>query len=368
MIPADIVSDLRRQRLKRGPSRRSILSNLESLYVEHPIFQKAVKEVEAALNLHGNASILPNLQISGVSGVGKTTLVEKIMGKYPSISNGRKFKLTSGFDAWCDEIPVLRVDMPVQPSVEALARAFLKAYGDPKHASGDKKSVEERLRIYIYASGTKAFLIDEAQRAVDRNGTIVKQELAFWLQDLHEKNYVSIIIVGLGRTNFLFDQDTQVERRWDSEIRMTPYQWGGGDVEPESRLHFIALLIAFRDNFPIEWPDDLNLVDDDICLKFYYASRGVIGYLKKLLHRLLRIVVSENLTGISSAHFYMAFDLAFRKEVRGGSLQNPFDLKWEPVLPPPLPDDTQLINLPRKRHKKTKGAQKAELTYALTVA
>jgi hypothetical protein len=366
MIPKELFLDLRRQRPARGPGKTSILSSLETLFIEHPIFEKAEREIAAAIDLHGIASTLPNLQISGVSGVGKTTLIKKLLAKYPPISNGRSFTLADGALARCDEVPLLRVEMPVKPSSESLARAFLKAFGDPKHASGDKKSVEERVQIYTFAKGTKAFLIDEAQRAVDRNGTIVKQELAFWLQELYENNYVSIFIVGLGRTNFLFEQDSQVERRWDAEIRMVPYAWGGPDTEPESRVHFIALLMAFKENFPLPWPDELDLEDDINCMRFFYASRGVVGLLKKLLHSLLRLVIQENLESVDRTHFSTAFARAFRKEIKGAQLEDPFGRDWEPVLPPPLADDTKLINHPRRKGKLTAKEKKAELTYVLT--
>lgn len=366
MIPKELFQDLRQRNLSRRKHSVSLLDSIDSLYVEHPIFQKALEEVEAALGLHGLASVLPNLQISGVSGVGKTTLVEKIMARYRPTINGRCFELADSGEARCDEVPLLKVDMPVKPSVETLARAVLKAYGDPKHGSGDMRSVQERVEIFTYAMNTKAVLIDEAQRAVDRRGVIVKAEIAFWLQEFYENNYVSLIVVGLGRTNYLFEQDTQVERRWDAEIRMNPYSWGRAKEDTASRLQFIALLTAFQSNFPLDWPEELSLEDDNNCMRFFYASRGVIGLMKKLFNSLLRLVMHLGLTSVTLDDFRAAFDRAFRKGMSPASLQNPFSPGWEPCLPPDLSDDTKLI-VPQRKFRSTAREKKAAVTHALTV-
>lgn len=96
---------------------------------------------------------------------------------------------------------------------------------------------------------------------------------------------------------------------------------------------------------------------NDCAKQFYYASRGVVGLLKKLLLAAMRIAARDGDSVISSDLLYRAFEKAFRKEKKHERLINPWGQEWMGQAPPPLRDHS----LPIRRKKPTKpNATKAE--------
>jgi hypothetical protein len=344
------------------------LVRIDTTFVEHPVFAEAIKKVEAILSLHSLNVLMPNLDISKPSGIGKSTLIDKLKGKFPRVKDKRHVVLRSGVRVECDEIPLLCIDMPPTPTVISLAQAMLKALGDVHWDKGGQKSLDPRVDLYLEACGIQGIMIDNAQRAVDQRGVVVKKDLGNWLVARYDALNIPFFFVGLGRARYLFDQDEQIDRRFDADHRMSPYRWGAlNDPHgPHSRVTFIAILHALRQASGISWDPALNLDSSVVCLRFYYASRGVIGLLKKLLTAAMRVLVKDGGEKVDLVLLQRAFNLAFRKERAEGTLDNPFKEDWSPRLPPELPDDTILINLPnltcRHRNGKLRKVDRALIT------
>ncbi|PSJ51432.1 TniB family NTP-binding protein [Pseudaminobacter soli (ex Li et al. 2025)] len=354
------------------------LAEFDSIFIEHSSHERTLSEIEAAIKVHGQLIEAPCLQITGVPGIGKSTLCKKVETKYPRVKDGRSFTLSAGVIAKCDHLPVLLVEMPDTPTRIRLMREMLMRIGDPKWASRSNDRLKPALYLYIPALGIHTVVIDDTQRAVDRNGVVMKQEIAFFLQDLHDELGVVIILVGLGRMKFFVEQDLQITRRWDAEIRIEPYKWEGGDEDESSRADFIGILMIFLNKLPLHLSCvlDINTYRERdpekflyTCKRFYYASAGVIGLLKKLFLRTIMIAEQRNLKVAKMELIYDAYEKAFGKENPAAGQVNPFGPNWKGALPPRLPDDTLLINPPSKRSKQgtTKAARHAELTHALTV-
>jgi hypothetical protein len=354
-------------RAKPSPS-NSPLVRIDAAFVDHPTFTEAIQKVEFILSLHKLNVLMPNLHISGPSGIGKSTLIKKLECRFPRVTNGRHVVLRSGISVECDEIPLLCIDMPSTPTVISLAQAILKAMGDAHWDKGGQKSLDPRVDLYLEACGTHGIMIDNAQRAVDRRGVVVKQDLGNWLVARYDALNIPFFFVGLGRAKCLFDQDEQIDRRFDADHRMAPYRWGAlsDSHGPQSRVTFIAILHALRQASGISWDPALDLNSNIVCLRFYYASRGVIGLLKKLLTAAVRVLLKDGGDNVDLMLLERAFSLAFRKERAEGTLDNPFEKNWSPRLPPELPDDTILINLPnltrRQRNGKLRKADRALFT------
>ena len=204
------------------PKSKSALSEFDSIFIKHPAFDEVVSEVEEALALHGKIRETPNLYITGPSGIGKSTLKDKLRESHPRVPNSRKVKLSNGTEAICDYVPLVCVEMPSQPTVITLARQILKDIGDPDWDKGDRKSLTDRVELYVPACGVRGIVIDEAQRAVDRDGVVRREDLAEWLKERHNKLNVSFFLLGMGRVRYLFDHDDQIDRRWDEELPMAP--------------------------------------------------------------------------------------------------------------------------------------------------
>ena len=348
-----------------------IVAAFAELFVPHVSFDEVMEEVEDVLRLHGRVTEAPNAFVTGPSGIGKTTMIKLLSAKNPRLIDACSFETPAG-RVTCDEIPLLVVVMPSQPTPNGLARVLLRQLGDPLWKRGDREELKVRLAIYAKACRVKGVVIDEAQRAVDRDGEVRTEDLAEFLKELHGILNISFLLFGMGRVRFLFDHDDQVDRRWNEELSIPPYAWGENDpetgAEPESRLCFIALLVAFAEASPLPFSAELDVENDDDCIRrFYYASRGVLGLLSKLLAACMSIADKFGEREITPDLLQRAFKKGFRKDKQHERLINPWGPEWDGRLPPALRDHTVPLRPKSKRtKKKNKKELRAELVDALT--
>ncbi|MFN4297252.1 MAG: TniB family NTP-binding protein [Brevundimonas sp.] len=320
---------------------------IDSIFVNHPNFAYAMEEIRDLIEL-APARTAPCIHVSGPPGVGKSTLKDRIAVEYPPVPNGAQVKLMGGLKMTADRHQLLIATMPPSPTVKGLARELLKAYGDEFWNRGDEYTLGDRVDRFVAANQTAAILIDEAQRAVERSGTVVSDKLIDWIKSRHETNSVGIILLGLGNLRHLFDADRQIERRWDAEIRLEPYRWfqPNGDPDYAGQDNFIGLLATFRDLSPV--PLEFDVEDDDIAFRFFYLSRGLVDGIKKVLLKSTRLMKRGDKVAIDLPLLREAAEGAFRLEKNG--MQNPFCPTFIAQPPPPLDDDYE-IKIAKKRIK-----------------
>lgn len=335
-------------------------ARIDAIFVNHPKFADVLDEVRDLIELP-HTRTAPCIHISGPAGVGKSTIKDRIQLEYPPLPGGAEVRLVGGVSMVTDLHKILIVRMPASPTVKSLAREMLKAYGDEFWNRGDEYGLGDRVDRYIAASRTRAILIDEAQRAVERSGTVVSDKLIDWIKSRHETNSVAFILLGLGSLRHLFEADRQIERRWDAEIRLEPYRWFRADGSPDhaGQDDFIALLATFRDLVAI--PIDVDVEDDDVAFRFFYLSRGLVDGVKKLFLKCARLMRRSAKTSIDLALLEQAAEGAFR--LQANRMQNPFSLEFVPEPPPPLQDDYQ-VRIAQTRTRRTRpgtGISRARL-------
>lgn len=316
----------------------TLLTDLSSIFVPHSRFESIYGEVRDVIEL-APCPDAPCLHVSGPSGVGKTTLRNRLTAEFPTLPDARRIKLLRQV-VCADHIRLLDLRMPPQPTVKSLAREMLRLFGDDEWYRGDEFMVGDRVDRYIEGCGTAAVMIDDAQRAIDRTGVVVSEKLVDWLKERHERHGISLILLGLGRLRYLFEADDQIERRWDAELRLEPYRWGRDeDANLGDRADFIGVLASFSELSPL--PFALDVTDEAVAFRFYYATRGLTGYLAKLLQMAMRIAMREPHDRVNAELLEQAFERAFRAELH--HMSNPFSAGFEARLPPPLDDDRILV-------------------------
>ncbi len=335
---------------------------IEALFVNHPVFAQAMDEIRDLIELRP-LKAAPCIHISGPSGIGKSTLMERIKAEYPPEIDGAVIALPGGLSTIADRYRLLVLEMPEAPTVKSLARQILKAYGDELGGHGDEYTLSDRVDRFIAASQTDAILIDEAQRAIERPGTVVSDKLIDWIKSRHGVNSVGIIFLGLGRLRHLFEIDRQIERRWDAEIRLEAYRWAhpDGSDDLEGQANFIGLLAKFRDLSPL--PFDFDVEDDDVAFRFFYISQGLIGAVKKLLLKSVRLLRRTQTNRFDFPLMRLAADEGFRLAANG--MQNPFAPDFVRRLPPPLEDDYAMV-ITKRGHTPSKRRQQLDVARLLT--
>lgn len=348
-------------------------TDLDKLFILHPTFTKVVERLLFGINFGKELIEKPNFLITGPAGVGKTTLRKHLMSFFPRQIDGRKVQIGPGLEATCDDIPALSVMMLKQPTANSLARSLLAALGDPMPGRGDGSELTERVSHYLRHCGVQVLFIDEAQRAVDRDGVLRRYDIADFLKDIHELAGVSICLFGMGRTKHLFAHDEQIRRRWNNEIALAPYVWSdpteAGQAAQEA-LTFMSILKSYSETLPIPLAGEVDVSLPETAQRFYFVTSGVIGFLKKLLIKATEVAMFEGLPEIRYRTLSRALADAFiSSEFDVASSGDPFVPHWEARLPPPLPDHTRLLERSKKRRGGgTKRERKHRVVGALTRA
>lgn len=354
----------------------SLYARMSAAFVLHPKFGEVMGELTAAIDqCHGVEDEPPCLHVIGPSGAGKSTLMLKLKERYPGRRDGLRYRLRGMPDLVCDEMPVLITRIPPAVSPLTLGRTMLEKYGDPNFDRGDLKDVEKRLRLYISRCKTRAIVLDDAQRAIDRNGTVVKALLVDWLKELHQSTGTILILVGLSRMLHLFaDDGDQFDRRYDAALHLPPYRWidaCGIDCTAEQD-QFNAIVAAMMKLSPLPFDAEVDVCNDNEAMsemalrRFYYASQGLIGMLAKLLKRAMRIVMRDPAKhrSVSLALLHEAFEKGFKYQKKG--MRNCFAPDWAWELPPPVADDRPIVRAPAKAAKRLKRHRQHDLRRALT--
>lgn len=353
----------------------TLYGRMTKIFVPHPKFEEVFEEVRAAIELHGDDDELSCLHVGGPPGAGKTTLLKKLAREFPVQPSARRIPQPGIADAVADAVPLLLVEVPPQPTVISVAQAMLKKLGDPFWNKGGRSNLEARLDLLLNRCGTRAIVFDEGQRAIDRTWTVVKADLADWLKKRHKEANVVLVLVGLGRLGYLFQRDGQIKRRWDEELRLPPYGWfnADGSDNVEHQEVFIGIVAAFARLSPLPFSPDLDVEQEDeaaalrAATRFYYASQGLVGLLKKLLKHAMRIAMRApgRYTDVGLELLREAFEKGFRYKDEG--MVNPFGPDWNGQAPPPVQDDTLLLEAPKPRRRRaTAGERRRELVEALT--
>jgi hypothetical protein len=275
----------------------------------------------------------------------------------------------------CDHVPLLVILMPRQPTANGLMREMLRGLGDPRYRRRQGDELFDTLVDFVGKCRTKTILIDEGQRAVDRDGVMRRYDIAEFLKDLLDRVHLTMAVFGMGRTRVLFQHDAQVWRRFDNEIAVPPFDWGqdievdGSDPEAETRppcrLAFLNVLVTYESNLPVPFAADLDPTEDGEAFKFFYASRGTIGLLEKLLIKAVSVARKLGEETIDSGVLRAAFKKAFINQIKEERLSNPWEPGWVPQLPPAV-EHERLLARPKKPRAPKKSERRARLRRALT--
>lgn len=358
----------------------SLKEQMHAIFVEHAMFEEILNEIVFYVDEYEPEGTAPPpcLAVVGPTGVGKSTLFEKLRTLYPRVRDARKVIEPDGSEYICDHVPIVCITIPEKISIKDIAGKILKELGDPNWNKGSRAERSDRIDRFLKYCGTQALLSDESQRVLDRTGVLTSQELIDWIKERHSNGRAAYFFFGLPRTAELFRQDSQIDRRWLSELEMAPYSWGNDDDEDlSSRDNFKGLLLAIVKQSPVPFDPQLNCEDDDIAKRFFYTSRGTAGDLKETLLETAMTILTRRIRSdptipllVDMELLSAAYKKASQRRIRAEGLFNPFSSKWDGRLPPLIQDDGYAIAYARQRRRKWKrrSDRRRELDAALSKA
>jgi hypothetical protein len=203
---------------------------------------------------------MPNLLLIGPTNNGKSMIIEKFRRDHPPISHTDR-----------EEIPVLAVQMPSEPSVLRFYVALLAALGAPVRARARRLAdVEELVVRLCRACGVRMLVIDELHNILGGRSNSQREFLNL-LRFLGNSLRIPLVGVGIRDAYLAIRSDDQLENRF---APLALPRWEVGDEAS-------ALLASFAAALPLRRPS--SIADQEMVSYLLTRCEGTIGELSTLL-------------------------------------------------------------------------------------
>lgn len=203
---------------------------------------------------------MPNLLLIGPTNNGKSMIIEKFRRQHPP---------TSGLDE--EQIPVLAMQMPSDPSVTRFYVALLAAIGAPLRPRQRLADLEQLALALLRQVGVRMLIIDELHNVLAGRDSGSRREFLNLLRFLGNELRIPLVGVGTREAYLAIHSDAQLENRFEP---ITLPLWVEGQET-------VSLLASFAASFPLRSPSAIATADT---ARYLLArSEGTIGELARLL-------------------------------------------------------------------------------------
>jgi Bacterial TniB protein len=226
---------------------------------------------------------MPNLLLTGPTNNGKSMIIEKFRRTHPPVSHEDR-----------EEIPVLAVQMPSDPSVGRFYTALLAATGAPLRAGSPRVADLEQLALRVLRSaGVRVLVIDELHNVLSGRGDRRREFLSL-LRFLGNELRIPLVGVGTREAYLAIRSDDQLENRFAPVI--LPRWEAGADA--------CSLLASFAASFPLRCPS--RIATTEMAAYLLTRSEGTIGELAALLTEAAVAAIESGEEAISQRTLLMA--------------------------------------------------------------
>lgn len=210
---------IRRGYLARNPIEKSYLERLRVLNEIRD--EKVYDDKELEDRMSNIRSTADSMAIIGISGMGKTTAIERLLLMYPQVIKHKEYK---GKNFSRTQIVWLKIDCPYDGSISVLCKSFFKAIDDilgtrylEKFGYSNRITSTMMLHMTSLASmyGIGVLVIDEIQHLLNvKNDT---REMLDFFVTLSNTVGIPTVLVGTSKAHELFQENFRRARRAESE-------------------------------------------------------------------------------------------------------------------------------------------------------
>lgn len=209
---------IRRGYLARNPLDKTFLERLRIL---NELRDESANDIELKERMNHIRSTADSLSIIGISGIGKTTAIERLLLMYPQIIKHEEYM---GQNFSRTQIVWLKIDCPYDGSLAALCKGFFKAIDDllgtrylEKFGYANRITSSMMLHMTTLASmfGIGVLVIDEIQHLLNAKNDM--EEMLNFFVTLSNTVGIPTVLIGTSKAQQLFKGNFRQARRAASE-------------------------------------------------------------------------------------------------------------------------------------------------------
>lgn len=224
-------------------------------------YTRAAAALERLEELYGwpGRQRMPNMLLIGPTNNGKSMIIEKFRRGHPPISHPDR-----------EEIPVMVVQMPSEPSVTRFYVAVLAAMGAPLRPRQRLAELEQATLTLLRAVGVRMLVIDELHNVL-AGSSDRRREFLNLIRFLGNELRIPLVGVGTREAYLAIRSDDQLENRFQ------PFPLPRWEPDQES----YSLLASFAAAFPLRRPS--SIATEAMARYLLTRSEGTICELAQLL-------------------------------------------------------------------------------------
>lgn len=263
---------------RRGPARKIIELNISNPPLMLSSVQSAIDEIGLLHQRYVQTKLAKYMLLTGQSGSGKSTILKEYRDAHPT----RILEETT-------HIPVLYFEIPGgTPTVPDVASQILASMGDPAAFRGSVMEKTKRIHDNLRDCEVELLLMDEFHNLLKEDRKTPIARATMWLKTLVNKANRPFVACGLPRSRLVLTSNTELDRRFGSKHYVEPMVYS----DDEAGKHFRATLKALQSRLPIQCETPFH--EKNLARRFYFASRGLIDYIVRIIDRATVIAIRAN--------------------------------------------------------------------------
>jgi len=330
---------------------------VDSILVPHSAFVEGLRRMTQCFDYAKAGAQEPVcLAMIGEARTGKSRCAEVFIRKHMPL------RLDDGL-----HVPVISIVVPSKPTVKNLAELALASLGVVDWEKGTENAKTKRLQKIMNGCKVHCLVLDEFHHFYDKTSHKVQHYVTDWLKNLVGETKTTLFVSGLPSLQTVIDQNEQLTGRFLSPIHLPRFDW----LDENHRSEWYAILGAFTEgiNNKLDFPE---LDSDEMALRMYCATGGLMGYLTKTLRQAVWNAADNGSQIISIQDLEVAHKQAIWSHERFSHLPNPFDRNRSIYASAEVLAQTKLIGTPllpestRRRRKSQTMSKIASASHILS--
>lgn len=270
--------------------------------IRYPRFTALHHEIARCQVLSHNAGEPHCMALEGVTGAGKSTLVQAFAAAFP------RQETEAGTD-----VPIFYLEMPAPATVKGVAAAMLDRLGDPLAHHGTLWSMNARLIKLLVACHVSLVILDDFHHLIDTDTNRVLVAVSEWLKVLIKETGVPFLVVGIeGHVERVLRANPQLSRLFAIRETLQPLPLDGT----------FARFVGYAEQV-LGLPLVSAWSRPDLLARLHYATDGVVANLMNLLRTAALLSQEQQGSVVDDVALTQAFQQRLAKHLYGKI--NPFD-------------------------------------------
>ena len=297
-----------KSRCKMDDKTRSLLAQANTALIRYPRFKALHNDIRECQEMSHLANEPQCMSLEGVTGAGKSTLVQDYVALFPRIEQPDGTR-----------IPIFYAETPSPVTVKGMAATLLARLGDPGAYHGTLWAMNFRLIRLMTACQVELVILDDFHHLIDKETNRILEQVSDWLKVLIKETGIPFLVVGIeGKVERILETNAQLSRLFAVRQALQPFRF---DTSDETSIQEFARFVQYAEQV-IAMPLPTALPRLELLHRLHYATGGVVGNLMNLVRYASWLTRQCNQDAITLPTLANAFDKRLAKHVR--KTTNPF--------------------------------------------